>query len=42
MITRAQTYQLYKVPTADGVIHNWALVEPHPRLISQFIDPANP
>jgi multiple sugar transport system permease protein len=35
------TYQLYKVPTPDGVIHTWALVIPT-RLSSQFIDPAHP
>jgi multiple sugar transport system permease protein len=35
------TYQLYKVPTEDGVIHDWALVTPS-RLSSQFIDPAHP
>ena len=35
------TYQLYKVPTPDGVIHEWALVIPS-RLSSQFIDPAHP
>ena len=35
------TYQLYKVPTTDGVIHQWALVVPS-RLSSQFIDPAHP
>jgi multiple sugar transport system permease protein len=35
------TYQLYKVPTSDGVIHDWALVKPS-RLSSQFIDPAHP
>ena len=35
------TYQLYKVPTADGVIHDWALVKPS-RSSSQFIDPAHP
>jgi multiple sugar transport system permease protein len=35
------TYQLYKVPTEDGVIHDWALVKPS-RLSSQFIDPARP
>jgi multiple sugar transport system permease protein len=34
-------YQLYKVPTGDGVVHDWALVKPG-RLSSQFIDPANP
>ena len=36
-----KTYELYKVPTPDGVIHNWALVNPS-RLSSQFIDPAHP
>jgi multiple sugar transport system permease protein len=36
-----RTYQLYKVPTPDGVIHYWALVNPS-RLSSQFIDPAHP
>jgi multiple sugar transport system permease protein len=35
------TYQLYKVPTPDGVVHQWALVVPS-RLSSQFIDPAHP
>ena len=35
------TYQLYKVPTEDGVIHEWALVKPS-RLSSQFVDPAHP
>jgi multiple sugar transport system permease protein len=35
------TYQLYKVPTEDGVIHEWALVKPG-RLSSQFVDPAHP
>jgi multiple sugar transport system permease protein len=35
------TYQLYKVPTEDGVVHDWALVKPS-RLSSQFIDPAHP
>ena len=34
-------YQLYKVPTSDGVIHTWALVKPSPTS-SQFIDPAKP
>lgn len=34
-------YELYKVPTEDGVVHNWALVKPS-RLSSQFIDPAHP
>jgi multiple sugar transport system permease protein len=36
-----KTYDLYKVPTADGVVHNWALVQPS-RLSSKFIDPAHP
>ncbi len=36
-----RTYELYKVPTEDGVIHHWALVIPS-RLSSKFIDPANP
>ncbi len=38
---QGKPYQLYKVPTADGVIHNWALVKPT-RTVSQFIDPAHP
>jgi multiple sugar transport system permease protein len=38
---QGQTYQLYKVPTEDGLIHEWALVIPS-RLSSQFIDPAHP
>jgi multiple sugar transport system permease protein len=40
-VYQGTTYQLYKVPTSDGVIHTWALVKPT-RLVSQFIDPANP
>ncbi len=36
-----RTYQLYQVPTPDGVIHDWALINPS-RLSSQFIDPAHP
>jgi multiple sugar transport system permease protein len=36
-----RTYEFYKVPTEDGVIHNWVLVNPS-RLSSQFIDPAHP
>jgi multiple sugar transport system permease protein len=35
------TYQLYKVPTSEGTIHDWALVEPS-RTSSKFIDPAHP
>ncbi len=38
---KGETYQLYKVPTPDGVIHDWALVKPG-RSSSQFIDPAHP
>jgi len=34
-------YPLYSVPTPDGVIHTWALVEDR-RNSSDFIDPANP
>ncbi|MGA2489051.1 MAG: carbohydrate ABC transporter permease [Anaerolineales bacterium] len=40
-VYQGTTYQLYKVPTADGVIHDWALVKPG-RTSSQFIDPAHP
>ena len=40
-VYQGTTYQLYKVPTSDGVIHTWALVNPT-RLSSQFIDPAHP
>jgi multiple sugar transport system permease protein len=40
-VYQGTTYQLYKVPTPDGVIHDWALVKPS-RTSSQFIDPANP
>jgi multiple sugar transport system permease protein len=40
-IYQGTTYQLYKVPTPDGVMHTWALVNPT-RLSSQFIDPAHP
>jgi multiple sugar transport system permease protein len=40
-VYQGTTYQLYKVPTPDGVIHDWALVKPS-RLESQFIDPAHP
>jgi multiple sugar transport system permease protein len=34
-------YPVYDVPTPDGVVHAWALVEPH-REDALFIDPANP
>jgi multiple sugar transport system permease protein len=40
-VYQGTTYQLYKVPTPDGVVHEWALVKPS-RLQSQFIDPAHP
>lgn len=33
--------QLYKVPTPDGVIHEWGLYKPGLRS-SQFVDPAHP
>jgi multiple sugar transport system permease protein len=36
-----RTLDMYKVPTADGVIHNWALVKGG-RQSSQFIDPVHP
>ena len=32
---------IYNVPDANGVMHQWALVEPH-RENSLFVDPANP
>ena len=34
-------YPVYDVPTPDGAVHAWALVEPH-REDALFIDPANP
>ena len=40
-VYQGTSYQLYKVPTPDGVLHDWALVKPG-RLSSQFIDPAHP
>jgi multiple sugar transport system permease protein len=36
-----ETYEIYEVPGADGVIHQWALVD-KTRRSSTFIDPANP
>jgi multiple sugar transport system permease protein len=36
-----EDYSLYNVPTEDGVVHQWALVEKS-RQTNQFIDPANP
>ncbi len=36
-----KTLEMYKVPTPDGVVHNWALAVPS-RLSSKFIDPAHP
>ena len=35
-----EDYTLYNVPTEDGVVHEWALVNKG-RQTSQFIDPAN-
>ena len=40
-VYQGNTYSIYKVPTPDGAIHEWALVNPS-RLSSQFIDPAHP
>lgn len=34
-------YPVYKVPDANGVLHEWALVKKG-RLVSQFVDTANP
>jgi multiple sugar transport system permease protein len=36
-----ETLNVYDVPTEDGAIHAWALLEPH-REDATFIDPANP
>jgi multiple sugar transport system permease protein len=36
-----EVLNVYYVPTEDGVIHEWALVNPT-RRVSTFIDPANP
>ena len=36
-----QEYPVYDVPDENGVVHAWALVEPH-REDSVFIDPADP
>jgi multiple sugar transport system permease protein len=36
-----ETLNVYDVPTEDGAIHAWALLEPH-REDAVFIDPANP
>ena len=36
-----EDYSVYNVPTEDGQVHQWALVEKS-RQTSQFIDPANP
>ncbi len=36
-----EAYDVYQVPTEDGVIHQWALVKKG-RQTSQFVDPANP
>jgi multiple sugar transport system permease protein len=37
----AGDYPVFKVPTEDGAIHSWALVEKK-RNTSQFLDPSNP
>ena len=34
-------YPVYSVPTADGVVHRWALVDPR-REDATFVDPAHP
>ena len=34
-------YPVYNVPTSDGAMHRWALVDPR-REDSTFVDPANP
>ena len=36
-----RTLEVFDVPTPDGAIHAWALLEPH-REDALFIDPANP
>src|SRR5438067_514606 len=36
-----QEYPVYSVPTADGVVHRWALVDPR-REDATFVDPAHP
>jgi multiple sugar transport system permease protein len=38
---KGQTLQMYKVPTSDGVMHDWALLKGG-LTSSQFIDPASP
>lgn len=38
---QGEPYDLYNVPTPDGVIHQWALIEAQ-RNNSQFIDPQQP
>jgi len=38
---QGEAYPVYDVPTPDGAIHAWALVDAH-REESTFIDPANP
>jgi multiple sugar transport system permease protein len=35
-----EEHPVYEVPTPDGQVHSWALIEPH-RESSTFIDPAN-
>ncbi|MCL4250831.1 MAG: carbohydrate ABC transporter permease [Anaerolineae bacterium] len=36
-----EDYTIYNVPTEDGVVHQWALVNKG-RRTSEFVDPANP
>ncbi|MEO6059040.1 MAG: carbohydrate ABC transporter permease [Candidatus Limnocylindria bacterium] len=36
-----EVYNVYDVPTPDGAVHAWALIDPH-REESTFIDPADP
>ncbi|MEA2621970.1 MAG: multiple sugar transport system permease protein [Chloroflexota bacterium] len=38
---QGKDYPIYSVPTPDGVVHQWALFEPH-RESSLFIDPSHP
>src|SRR5688500_7813788 len=39
-VYEGKEYDVYDVPTPDGQVHAWALIEPH-RESSTFIDPAN-
>ncbi len=38
---QGEDYPVYNVPTPDGAVHQWALVQAR-RNASQFVDPANP